>query len=165
MVALARLVDTHGTRGEIKAHSLSGETEHLLHLPHGEVRRAGTRVAVEIESARTNKKEVLFRFVGVATIEDAQPYLGGELWAPREYGARRSSGEYYVRDLVGMSVLSDGGVVGSVVAVYDGTQAPLLEVHHGSARSLVPFMDEYVGTIDEEQRTLEITKRWVLDFE
>lgn len=105
------------------------------------------------------------RFAGVESIEAARELVGGELWALPEYAAPRAPEEYYIRDLIGMSVIDADGEVGTVTAVFDGTQAPLLEVSRESGRVLVPFMNEYIGTIDEDRRTVEITKRWILDFE
>jgi len=165
MIALARLVDTHGTQGEIKARSFSGEIEHLLGLPSGEVRRSGEVYAVSIESARPNKKELLLRFEGVHSIEEARKYVGGELWGSSEYAVPRGADEYYVRDLIGMTVLDGDRSIGTITAVFDGPQAPLLEIRRETGAVLVPFMNEFVGTIDEGNGTLEIVQPWVMDSE
>lgn len=164
-VALARLVTTHGTRGEIKARAYSGELEHLLVLPHGEVRREGKTTVVEVESARPNNGVLLIRFVGFDSIERARMLVGGELWAEMRYAAPLRADEYYVRELIGMAVVVDGTSAGTVTAVYDGQQAELIEINMGTRSVLVPFMNEYVGEVDRDQRRLEITKRWVLDYE
>lgn len=164
-IALARLVATHGIRGELKALPFTDESEHLFALPRGEVRRDGNSIPVEVASTRPNNRGILIRFEGVESIDAARGFVGGELWGSWEYAAPRGPGEYYIRDLVGMTVLYGGDQVGSVLAVYDSSQAALLEIGTAAGNVLVPFMDEYVGTVDEDNRTVEITKRWILDSE
>lgn len=68
------------------------------------------------------------KIAGVDNPEDAASFTGMYLYAPREYAAAKEPGEHYISDLVGMRVLCDGRVVGTVSAVYPDAYAPLLEI-------------------------------------
>lgn len=63
--------------------------------------------------------------------------------------------EVYVADLIGMQVEVDGqGLVGHVRDVYDAPQGFILEVETASGRSLVPWHEDLVRSVDEASRRI-----------
>lgn len=162
-IALARIVKTHGTQGEVKVRTFSGEVDHLLSLPEVEIRGERERFSLAIETIRTSGDALLIRFRGYDTIDRARGLVGCEMWADRSYAVPLGRDEYYVCDIVGLDLVEGEQRIGRIVAVIDGTQAPLLEVEMDGKNVLVPFMERYIGSIEIDKRRVEIRNRWVLD--
>ena len=164
-IALARIVKTHGTQGEVKARTFSGEVDHLLSLSEVELRRDRETIRATIDALRTTGRELLIRFRGYETIDRAKTLVGYELWADRRYAVPLGPDEYYVCDIVGLEVIDGEERLGRIVAVIDGSAAPLIEIETGDETVLVPFVEHYFGRVAIEERYVEIKNRWVLDSE
>jgi 16S rRNA processing protein RimM len=107
----------------------------------------GTRV--EIERAWLHNGELVLKFGGVDTRNDAEALRGAELRIPAEERPPAPEGEYYFSDLIGCRVeRTDGEFVGEVAAWHDYGAAPLLEVRKGGREFLVPFTEAYYRTVD-----------------
>jgi 16S rRNA processing protein RimM len=160
MTALATgvLKGPHGIQGFIKLHSYSQEYAHLENLDEVFLRKGGNEQTVHIEQIKPNGKEVLIKFVGINTPESARKLNGWEIWIPREAAISCESGEYYVADLASCALCIDHEVVATVVGVIEGPQALLLEVlaSRDQKRYLVPFLSEYIGTVDTDRKEMEL---------
>ena len=55
------------------------------------------------------KNLVILKFKGVDNINDIEKYKGRDLWIPREEGQELEEDEYYIADLLGMSVVLEDG--------------------------------------------------------
>lgn len=147
----------HGTGGEVRVRSHSGETEHLLRLRAVSLRRGGVEREAAIESARTALPDVLVKFAGIDSREAAQTLAGWELWVDRALAAPLGAGEVYVTDLVGCGVFAGAGRVGEVTGICETGHAPLLEVRTVDGRTaMVPYTDHFVGEVDVVARRLEL---------
>ncbi|TVR69763.1 MAG: 16S rRNA processing protein RimM [Spirochaetaceae bacterium] len=157
----------HGLKGALKVFSFSGETKHFAGLREVELRRDSARLRYAVTSVEIHNDTPVLFLDGVSDPDIAQTLRGYELWVPRELAAPLKEGEYYVRDLVGLNVVVGRDPIGTVVAVVDGSQAPLLEISREGRKGtlLVPFMDPFVGVPQEQSRTVEILEPWILDTE
>ncbi len=161
----------HGIRGALKVESYSGEYEHFRNLKEVELVFNGHVREARIRSVEVHNAVPVITFVGVETPEEARKLTGWEIQVPRTAAAPLAKDEFYNVDLVGLNVFADGVCRGTVTAVIDGGQASLLEIaidqsgEDTSGKVLVPFMEEYVGTVDLQTDRLDIRKPWILDFE
>lgn len=162
-LAIGRIRGTHGLRGDVKVESYSGEYDHFDRLETVHLRKGDREREVVVESWKRSGGKAVVSFYGVDTPEAASRLRDWELWAPREQAAPLGDGEYYVADLIGLAVYHGDEELGTVSAVYDGGQGSLLEVSLPGGTSLVPFLEVYVGTVDLEQRRLELRVRWILE--
>ncbi len=157
-LATGVLKGPHGILGFMKLHTYSQEFEHLTHMERITLRKGDSSCEMEIESIGPKGKEILIKFKGIDTPEVARRYNGYELWIPRETAVDLEAGEYYVADLAQCSLLVAGALVGTVVGVIDGPQALLLEIEakKDNKRYLVPFMKQYIGTVDVKRKEMEL---------
>ncbi len=164
LIATGQLKSSHGIHGEIKVHSYSEEFAHLQKLVHVVLRdKDGHERTAEIEYSKISGKELLMKFKGIDSPEAVKALSGYEIWVPRNEASKLRKGEYYVADLVGCSMVSEGNVLGQVTSAFDGPQALLLEVLAQDGKQyFVPFMEQYVGTVDLEKRTMELKAPWLL---
>ncbi len=148
-LAVGAVRAAHGTGGEVRVRSFSGETGHLLRLDQVMLRRGGVERMATVEAIRTATPDVLVKFAGVNDRNAAQALAGWELWVDRSRAAPLAEGEYYAVDLCRCGVYADGERVGDVMAVCETGHAQLLEVRTGDGRTvMVPFTDHFVGEVD-----------------
>ena len=106
-----------------------------------------------------HKGGVVLKFAGVDSISDAEQLAGWEVQIPREQRARLEEGAAYVSELVGCEVWVSGSELLGTVADVDfvGGAAPLLVVRSGDKQEyLVPYAEEFLQSVDFEQRRIEM---------
>ena len=156
-LAVGAVHSAHGTAGEVRVRSFSGETGHLLRLAEVALRRGDEERTVAIEAVRPASPDVLVKFAGIDDREAAQKLRGWELWVDRSRAAPLAAGEYYAADLCGCGLFVGDERVGAVTGVCDTGHAPLLEVRTGDGRTvMVPFTDHFVGGVDVAAGRVEL---------
>lgn len=110
---------------------------------------------LHIEDGRPMNNEWLVRVAEVTDRDVADSWRGRYLLADDSVLPEPDEDEIYLGDLIGMRVEVDGqGLVGHVRDVYDAPQGFILEVETPTGRPLVPWNDELVKSVDDEQRTI-----------
>jgi 16S rRNA processing protein RimM len=163
LIAIGRIEGTHGLRGDVKVASFSGEYEHFYSLETVLLKKEGGEKEATVLSVKRSGGKAVVNFAGVESVEDAAGLRGWELWASREEAAPLEEEEYYIADVIGLTVTEGGEELGSVSAVYDGGQGQLLEVDLGDRKALVPFLRVYVDEVDLEQGEVALRERWILE--
>ena len=159
-ITLARVVKTQGRIGEVAAEihtdvpdrfTVGTKLSALSKL--GDARRE-----VEIEDLWPHKGLLVLKFVGVDSINDAEPLIGSELQVPREQRAELEQGWNYVSDLIGCALLDAGREVGKIEDVQFGAgEAPLLIVADQAGKKYdVPFAEAYLEKVDLKQRQVRM---------
>ena len=171
-VAIGRLGAPKGVRGDLKVSSYSGESAHFYRLETVELRpRPGTdRGGSPPRRLRVIRVEgegpsLTLAFEGYATPEAARALTGLELVVPREAASPLGPDEWYIDDLVGLSLVAEGKKLAVVVSVIEGGAEPWLEVRRvaGEGLSLVPFRKVFVGEVDLAAGTIELLAPWLLE--
>lgn len=81
----------------------------------------------------------------------AERFAGVELSVPRDELSAPEEGEWFVHELVGLSVVDeDGAALGSITEVYDAPAGAMLGVTAEGRERLVPFRPEMVVEVDME---------------
>ena len=166
-ITIARLGRVRGNRGELTAVPLSDKPERFERLkevtlfpPDSEAEaqadaqadfQGGTKL--EVESVWRHIDRLIFKFRGVDTISDAEPWQGSEVRVPVAERVELEPGEYFQSDLIGCEVRdrNSGDALGKVTAWQDGGGAGLLEVD-GSL--LIPFARAICVGIDVAARRI-----------
>jgi 16S rRNA processing protein RimM len=147
----------HGTAGEVRVRSFSGETDHLLRLGEVALRRGDAERPARVETCRPAGPDVLVKFAGIDDREAARELAGWELWVGRRDAAPLATGEFYATDLCRCGVYVGVERVGMVIAVCETGHAQLLEVSTGDGRTvMVPFTDHFVGEVDVAAGRVEL---------
>ncbi len=156
-LAVGAVHAAHGTAGEVRVKSFSGETGHLLRLDEVALRRGTAERPMRVEACRPASPDVLVKFAGIDDRTAAQALVGWELWVDRALAAPLAKGEYYATDLCRCGVFVGDERVGSVTGVCATGHAPLLEVRTGDGRTvMVPFTEHFVGEVDAAAGRIEL---------
>jgi 16S rRNA processing protein RimM len=141
-ISIAQLGRARGIRGEITGYSLSSKPDRFARLKT--VRLIADAPAVpatyEVEEVWEHAGALVFKFVGVDTMTDAEKLRGSDVQVPRSERVELGPGEYFHSDLIGCDVRDrvSGRTVGKVTSFEEYGGPPLLEIDGG--KLLIPFV-------------------------
>jgi len=148
----------------VKVLSYSGIFDHFERLPSVSARKGAVAKALKVEATRWTGDQLLMKFVGIDSPEEAKLLADFELWVPKDQGAPLGEGEVYLADLIGCSLVFAGEAKAKVMGFLEGASAVLLEVEKtDGSTGVVPFMEVYLGDIDLTGRTVELKVDWILE--
>ena len=156
----------HGVRGFVKVRPYSDDFEHFFKLKEVTLKRGDKTRTETIESVQAHSGELLVKFRGIDSPEDARFVSGWDILVPRDQASKLGEGEVYTADLQGMKLVYDNEEVAEVVSVMDGAQALLLEVKtsRNDKLHLVPYMKGvFVDDVDVTEGTMTLLRPELLD--
>ncbi len=169
-ITLARVVRPQGRRGEVLADLFTDFPEQLHNacsLFSADGKRSPVRVDAHWLPTGRSAGRVVLKITGVDTIAQAEALAGHELQTPSDRRVALEQGTYYIRDLIGCTLLEAGTALGSVEDVQlalDSTgrrrnEAPPLFVlrRTDGDEVLIPFANEFVQRIDTDAKIIEMT--------
>lgn len=156
-IKIGKIVNTVGLKGEVKVYNYSDSIEIYETIESIYVE---DRLTV-IENVRAQKNMVILKLEGADDRNAAEALRGKELYITEDDLPELPEGQYYVRDLIGMSVTEeDGNLLGYVTDVLQNTAQDIFEVESENGKKLlIPKVDQFVLNIDAEKR--EITVRLI----
>ncbi|MEE8147876.1 MAG: ribosome maturation factor RimM, partial [Longimicrobiales bacterium] len=130
----------------------------VLHLGDSEGNLSpGVDMTTRIETSRGYRKGFLIRFEGHEGRSEAEALRGRYLLRPLEDVRQAEEGEVFYHQLLGMRVTTvDGRVVGEVAEVYEIKPADLLEVRGAEGTVLIPFIAEFIQSVDTEEGVIVV---------
>lgn len=156
-IKIGKIVNTVGLKGEVKVYNYSDSIEIYETIESIYVE---DRLTV-IENVRAQKNMVILKLEGADDRNAAEALRGKDLYITEDDLPELPEGQYYVRDLIGMSVTEeDGNLLGHVTDVLQNTAQDIFEVESENGKKLlIPKVDQFVLDIDAEKR--EITVRLI----
>ena len=145
-----------GIRGELVAIPFSDHPERFQDLDRVYLFGIGPVPGqYGVESVRPASGSLLFKFRGIDSITDAEPWRGAEVRIPRAERLELDPGEFYLSDLAGCEVVErgTGQSLGVVTGWNDGGSSGLLEV---GPDLLIPFVRSICVGIDIAARRIEV---------
>jgi 16S rRNA processing protein RimM len=154
----------HGVKGFVRVKPYSDDFKHFFSLKEVTLQREGKSRKVEIEQVQNHSGELLVKFKGIDSPEDARFISGWDILVPRQQASKLGKGEVYIADLPGMKLVYENEEVGEVVSTIEGAQALLLEVLALDGKKyLVPYMKGiFVSDVDLENGTIKLLKKELL---
>ena len=145
-IVIGRVGAAHGIRGELRIIPLTDFPERFAALREVMV---GDEL-LHIESVKPQGKNFLMRFREYAVREDAQRLTGRLLTVARAEAAPLDEGEYYVFDIVGLTVYDEeNNELGTVENVLRTGSNDVYAVRSEDGREiLIPALRKAVRTID-----------------
>ena len=148
---------THGIRGEVKVFPTTDEPARFKKLKKVLLDTGKERLELEIQSVKFFKQFVIVKFRGNDNINDIEKYKGKSLMVPREDAVQLEEDEYYIADLIGMEVYTDGGRFGTLKDVMEtgANEVYIIDSdEHGEV--LVPAIHDCILDVDVEKQTMKI---------
>jgi len=148
---LGYVARAHGLQGEVAVRTFDPASETLDFVERVLVRpRTGAERVLRIESVRPTPKETLVVFEDVRGRTAAEALVGATVLAFREDLEPPAEEEYFQGDLVGLTAVDESGkVLGRVEEIWETGPVPNLVIRaEGKEELVVPFVDDFVSTVD-----------------
>lgn len=148
LILVGRVAGAFGVRGEVRITSFTAEPAALV--DYKALLREDGSPALTLTSGRAAKGGVVARAQEIETREQAEAVRGLRLYIPRAVLPEpEDEDEFYVADLVGLSVVDrEGEALGRVRSVRDFGAGDLLEIEPPAGESWwLPFTKEAVPEV------------------
>jgi 16S rRNA processing protein RimM len=148
-VVLGKVGGLYGVRGWVKLWSFTDPVENLLDYPDLELGRDGRWERVRLVEGRRQGEALVARFDECTDRDQAALLVGAELAVTRDRLPAPGQGEFYWADLVGLQVVTTGGVELGRVDHMMATGANDVMVVAGDRERLLPFVPgRFVTEVD-----------------
>jgi len=159
LIPVGKISATHGIRGLLKLYSYSGNIESLQSsetvILKG--RDSITREFV-LKSVSAHSGGFLLALDGFTDIDQIKPLVGSELCLKRSSLPELPDDEYYWRDLIGLTVVTDQGVVlGAVADIFEAGSSDIYVVQGKEREYLIPAIADVISEIDIPGKKIVIT--------
>lgn len=106
------IASTHGLRGEVKVFPTTDDPGRFRDLKKVILDTGKERVLLEVQGVKFFKNMAIVKFRGLDDINEVEQYKGKSLLVSREDAVRLEEDEYYIADLLGMTVFTEAGEFG-----------------------------------------------------
>lgn len=153
-ILVGKIVNVVGLRGDVKVYNYSDSIQIYEETPEIYVDDKLTK----IEKARLQKNMVVLKLGGIDDRDAAERLRGSELYVTDADLPELPEGQFYVRDLIGMTVKEENGtVLGKVTDVIQNTAQDILEVElENKKKALIPKVEQFVLDIDGDSRVITV---------
>ncbi len=151
LIAVGIIRKAHGVRGEVSVEPWTDFPDRFSELSsvflvspdRSEI------VRTSVLSSRGHGERALVRFEVIASPEQVAGFRGWSIEIPATQARKLGEDEYFLHDLVGLSVIDDAGKdLGKVTSVYEGGGGFLLTVGEGSGAFDIPFAASICTSVD-----------------
>lgn len=103
------ITSTHGVRGEVKVFPTTDDVKRFKRLKQVILDTGKEKMTLEIEGVKFFKNMVILKFKDKDTIEDVEKYRQKDLYVERKDAVKLYRDEYFIADLIGLSVFDEEG--------------------------------------------------------
>lgn len=163
---VGKLNGASGIKGWVKVYSYTDPKENILNYSPWYLKLDGQWQKVSIINGREQGKTVVAQLEGCNDRNTAESYRGVEIAIEESQLPQLEDGEYYWRDLIGLTVINLAGEeLGTVKKMMETGANDVLVVKTASKEELlIPYVPEYsVMKVDLDSK--QITVDWELDYQ
>ena len=160
-IAIGVIRKAHGVRGEASVEPWTDSADRFDDLESVTLVSPDESLTkdVAVESVRIHAGRALLKFAGIETPEEIQTLHNWTVEIPEEDARELEEDEYFLHDLVGLTLIDAEGKERGVVAdAYDGGGGILLQVKRADGKEFeLPFAADLCTEIDLEGKRMVVT--------
>lgn len=152
------ITSTHGVRGEVKVFPTTDDPRRFKRLKEVILNDGKEQISLEIESVKFFKQFVILKFKGIDNINEVEKYRKCELYVTRKNAVRLSRDEYFIADLMGLTIKDeDGADIGVLREVMEtgANDVYIIDLNDGR-ELLLPAIKQCVLEVDVEAGFMKI---------
>lgn len=152
------ITSTHGVRGEAKVFPTTDDVRRFKQLKEVLLDDGRERIVLEIEGVKFFKQMVILKFKGIDTLEDVAKYRRAGLYVTRENAVKLGRDEYFIADLIGMSVVDEEGQhIGSIEDVMQTGANDVYVIRMADGRELLlPAIRQCILDVDMPSQQMKV---------
>lgn len=157
-IYIGKVVNAVGLRGEIKVYNYSENHDRFETIEQVLIGDEKKTFTYDIESVRYKAHMVILKLRGIDDRNKSEELKGQDVFMRESDLEELPQGVYYVKDMLGMKVISDEGVeLGKLKDVIAHTPQKLYVVERdGKGDILIPGVDEFILNIDIEKGKITV---------
>jgi len=147
---LGQIVNVKGLKGEVKVNSFTEDPNRFETLKNVLIKTKKDMKEYEIENIAYSKSQVVLKFVGIDTVEQAEALRNSYILIDRKALGELPEGVYYIADLIGLEVYTESGeLLGKVDDIFETGSNDVYVVKNDLGQSkLLPGIDEVIKEIN-----------------
>jgi len=147
---IGQIVNTSGLKGVVKINPFTDNVTKFESLKKIFIEKNKELIEYEIQEVRYSKNQVLIKFKGIDSIEDAEKFRNCYIKIARKDEEELPEDTYYIVDLIGLEVyLEDSTYIGIVVDVFPtGSNDVYVVKREGNTDLLLPAIKDVIKEID-----------------
>lgn len=152
------ITQTHGIRGEVKVFPTTDDPMRFKKLKHCVVQLKREDIELEVQSVKFFKQYVIVKFKNYDSINEIEQFVKKDLMVTRDNAVKCEPGEYFICDLIGLKVITDGGMeLGTLTEVLETGANNVYEVTTPDDKQiLIPVIDECILAHDMKAGTVTV---------
>ena len=150
------VVNTQGIKGEVRVIPCTDDESRFELLDSVFLEQRGKMTEYYIENVRYHKQFVLLKFEGVDDMTTAEKLKGATVKIPPEDALPLEEGEYYIRDLYDMNVVTDDGENLGIIKdiLFTGANDVYVVSKDGEPDQLFAAIEDVVKDIDVDNKLM-----------
>ncbi len=143
---------THGIKGEVKVFPTTDDVNRFKKLKEVYLDTGKEKLVIHPESVKFFKQFVILKFKEFSNINEVEQYRNKSLLVDREHAVKLRKDEYFIADLIGLSVVTDEEIqLGVLKDVLQTGANDVYIVETGEGKEvLLPAIKECVLKVDIE---------------
>ena len=166
-ICVGAIAGSHGIKGAVRIKSFTDVPEDVAAYGPISDEAGDRRFDIGVEAVRGGM--VIAALGGVADRDAAEALKGLRLYVSKDALPEPEEDEFYHADLLGLEVMQDGGMIGTVRSIIPAGTGEVLEIDRGPGREtlLVPFTKAAVPTVEigEGRLTVDLPRELAVDRE
>ena len=152
------VVNTQGIKGEVRVIPCTDDESRFELLDSVFLEQRGKMTEYYIENVRYHKQFVLLKFEGVDDMTTAEKLKGATVKIPPEDALPLEEGEYYIRDLYDMNVVTDDGENLGIIKdiLFTGANDVYVVKPEKGKVILIPAIKECILDVDVENKKMTV---------
>lgn len=151
-VYIGKIVGTHGIKGEIRIISNFDKKDKAFVIDKN-IYIGNDKIKEIINSYRVHKNYDMITLKGISDINEVLKYKGLKVYVLRN--DLDLENDYILDDLLGMTIVCDGKVYGTVEDIYDNNGNTLLQISF-EKNYYIPYNSEYIKKVTLESKTISV---------
>ena len=153
-IAIAKITKPHGVKGEVRASVLLDNPGLFCRVKQAYLEDKRVRI-----SARRAGDAAIVSIENVLTRDDAELIRGKTLYVDREEAEGLKENEYFVDDLIGLTVYAGETRIGVVTEIYKGGRtADVIEID-GEKGVLLPYLKKLNAVISLKEKRITFDEK------
>ena len=150
---IGQIVNTFGIKGFVKVNPWVNDVTRFDNLKKVYIKIRKSLKELEIEEVKYHKNQVLLKFKGIETIEQAEIFRNAILEIDRKDAIPLEEGEYFIADLLESEVYTDEGkMLGIVEDIFNTGSNDIYVVKNELGKQfLLPYIDDVIKQINLDE--------------
>ena len=155
---VGEIANTHGIRGEVKVYPTTDDVKRFKKLKTCTLDTGREEIELHVESCKFFKQFAILKFREFNNINEVEIYKHCGLYVDREHAVKLERDEYYIADLIGITVYNeDDTVLGTLKDVIEtGANDVYLVKMEDDRELMIPALKECILEVDIEENRMKV---------